>query len=138
MKKLLLILLASSMVHLTAYADTSTSVRPDARYGHIFGGLGEAWAPAVYRIGGKNFEAGILRPGLVGAVYIQDISKRFYVAFGGGFYSELNLSHLSPYAGVGADFWKLWLVNFRFEAGMFSNIKNYTAGNLTFGINVGF
>ena len=131
------------MLFLTLGAQASTkqnSARVGTKYGHVTVGLGEAYAPVDFRVGANNWEFGLFHGRIIGVNYIQDFSNNFYMSLGGGHYSasSFNWDTISFYSGLGADFWKLWLVNFRSEIGMYTNFANYTGGKIMFGINVGY
>ncbi len=142
MKKILsLIILIFIFCCFSAFASSQdNSVRVGARYGHFHLGLGEAYAPVDYRVGSRDWEVGLFHGRILGGVGLYELSPHFYFAVGAGFYMGENLSFrtLSLYSAVGADFWKIWLVNFRSEIGMYTNIANYTGGKIMLGLNIGF
>ncbi|MCK5884007.1 MAG: hypothetical protein KAG61_09975, partial [Bacteriovoracaceae bacterium] len=116
------------------------SVRPGARYGHLFVGLGEAYAPVDFRTGGPSWELGMFHGRILGINYIHDLSEHFYMAMGGGVYlgDNINWDTISLYSGLGAEFWRFYIFSFRTEIGMYSNLANYTGGKITVGLTVGF
>ncbi len=131
----------SILLTVSSFASSKdNTVRQDAKWGHLYLGLGEAYAPVDYRIGAINWEFGIFQGRVLGVNYLHDLSDHFYMAFGGGLYlgDSPNWDTISFYSGVGAEFWKLWLLNFRSEIGMYTNLANYTGGKITFGINFGY
>lgn len=139
MKKILIVfaLLFSSLAFSSS---KENSVRPEARYGHFFLGLGEAYGVTDFRTGGRNWEVGRFQGRILGVNYLHDLSDHFYMALGGGIYlgDDFNWDTISFYSGLGADFWKFWIFNFRSEMGMYTNFANYTGGKITLGIAVGF
>ena len=143
MKKILLIIfiLLSLFSSISSWASSSeNSVRVDARYGHFHLGFGEAYSPVDYRVGSRDWEVGIFHGRILGGVSLYELSPHFYFAIGAGLYlgEKLSFRTLSIYSAVGADFWKLWLLNFRSEIGMYTNAANYTGGKIMLGLSLGF
>lgn len=138
--KFLLLFVMLLILSAPVYSSTGeNSVRVEARYSHLYIGLGEAYSPNDFRIGGPGYEIGLFQGRIFGVVSIKDLSPHFYMALGGGLYlGDTAIKNLSFYAGIGADFWKVWIINFRSEIGMYSNISNYTGGRICFGANIGF
>ena len=108
------------------------SPRRDADYFHLFGGVGSLASPSSLRVGGREWEAGLLGNSVPGIIALKNLHPSFYCAYGLGYTDSVGL-----YAGMGAEFFKLWIVGIRFEAAAFSSINNHSEGFLTLGIDLG-
>lgn len=108
------------------------SPRRDADYFHVFGGVGALASPTSLRLGGREWEAGLLGNSVPGIIVLKNLHPSFYCAYGLGYTDNVGL-----YAGLGAEFLKLWIVGIRFEAAAFSSINNHSEGFLTLGIDLG-
>ena len=108
------------------------SPRRDADYFHLFSGVGALASPNSLRIGAREWEAGLLGNSIPGIIALKNLHPSFYCAYGLGYTDSVGL-----YAGVGAEFLKLWIVGIRFEAAAFSSINNHSEGFLTLGIDLG-
>jgi hypothetical protein len=135
MNKIFLIIFLS--VFLSDVAFARSSVRDQTYLAHVYYGFGEAYSVSDFRLGFNNFEMGRMLTSFYGINYLHNLNDNFYISFGGGLVSDSSKMHISPYAAVGVEFWKLYIINFRTEIGMYSNLENYTGGAITFGINVG-
>lgn len=110
----------------------ATSPRREAEYFHLFGGVGALASPNSLRVGGKEWEMGLLGNSIPGIVALKNLHPSFYCAYGLGVSDGAGL-----YVGLGAEFLKLWIVGIRFEAGAFSSLNNNSEGFLTLGIDLG-
>lgn len=132
MKKLIpLIFILTILTAIFSEAQAGTP-RRDADYFHIFGGVGSLATPNSLRIGGREWEAGLLGNSVPGIIALKNLHPSFYCAYGLGYTDNVGL-----YAGIGAEFLKLWIVGIRFEAAAYSSIDNHSEGFLTLGIDLG-
>ncbi len=129
MKKLIPLIFLLSFFFSTAQAGTP---RREAEYFHVFGGVGSLATPNSLRIGGREWEAGLLGNSVPGIVALKNLHPSFYCAYGLGYTDNVGL-----YAGMGAEFLKLWVVGIRFEAAAYSSLNNHSEGFLTLGIDLG-
>ncbi len=90
--------------------------------------------PGSFRVGGKSFEIGMLTTGVYGLLWNIDLSPKIYSSMGLG----INSGGAGLYGAIGLEFWKIWLIDFRLEAGAFVNYRNDSSGNLLLGVNIGF
>lgn len=110
----------------------ASSPRRDAEYFHLFGGVGALASPNSLRFGGHDWEMGLLGNAIPGVIALKNLHPAFYCAYGLGVSDGVGL-----YAGLGAEFLKLWIIGIRFEAAAFSSINNNSEGFLTLGIDLG-
>lgn len=109
------------------------NLRSKAKIGHVYGAVGNVWAPGTFRIGGKSYELGILAPGVIGVNGLKTVKAPIFMSYGVGYDGET----LGLLGGVGFEFWHWWIIEFRFEGVGFVSFKNNSGGHLFAGINVG-
>lgn len=131
MKKLLILFFFS--IFLASPIKTQASVRSDSTV-HGFAAVGALGIPASFRVGGKNFEIGMLTRGVFGTLWNIDLGPKLYSSMGIG----INSGGVGIYGGLGAELWKMWILGIRVEAGAFVNIRNDSSGSLLLGANIGF
>ncbi|MBF0206954.1 MAG: hypothetical protein HQK53_08675 [Oligoflexia bacterium] len=136
LKLYIIVICAISINTLTVYAESSfNSVRKDSKVVHLFAAAGEGFSVGTVRLGRNDFEFGLYPGYLLGIGVVIGITNNLYSTLSVGYTN----GDLGCYGGLGVDFWRLWILNFRAEiGGVGSLFRNNSSGHALLGLDLGF
>jgi hypothetical protein len=107
---------------------------PNESFGHLYAAAGELYGLGALRIGGKNWEAGLMNSSSLGLGRV--IYRGGMYAIGGGILTLASNIGLFGALGKEWDFWKIWA--FRVEGNIAHGVGNYSAAQVHLGLSVGW